>query len=107
MRTKRWIGCVLVLWQVWQRPDPAPFSVALGGFAPPLGINFYVDQLALLFAMATPLLSLMFWPWRGDREGKVREHALMLLLVAIMAGNVALWVVPNSSGKAPIDRKLD
>ena len=80
------VACVLVLWQVWQRPDPAPFSVALGGFAPPLGINFYVDQLALLFAMATPLLSLMFWPWRGDREGKVREHALMLLLVASATG---------------------
>jgi formate hydrogenlyase subunit 3/multisubunit Na+/H+ antiporter MnhD subunit len=80
------IVSVTILLQVWIRPDPAPFSVALGGFAPPLGINFYVDQLALLFATAAPLFSLLFWPWRGERVGLIREYALMLLLTASATG---------------------
>jgi formate hydrogenlyase subunit 3/multisubunit Na+/H+ antiporter MnhD subunit len=60
-----------------------PFTLALGGFAPPMGIVFYVDRLALLFACAVPLFGLLFWP-RG--EGRVREDALMLLLVASGTG---------------------
>jgi formate hydrogenlyase subunit 3/multisubunit Na+/H+ antiporter MnhD subunit len=77
--------CAGVIWQVWSQAGDAPFSVALGGFAPPLGIVFYVDQLALLFALAVPLFALLFWP-RGEREGRVREDALMLLLVASCTG---------------------
>ena len=52
-------GLVLLL-QLWFAPQSAPFTVALGGFAPPLGIVFHVDQLALLFAMAVPLFTLFF-----------------------------------------------
>ena len=54
-----------------------PFSVALGDFAPPLGINLYLDPLALLFAMAVYLLVLLAWPWR---EGTPAQCALLMLL---------------------------
>ena len=46
---------VLVNWSNFA----APYAIALGGFAPPLGIAFYVDRLALVFALAVPLLSLL------------------------------------------------
>jgi formate hydrogenlyase subunit 3/multisubunit Na+/H+ antiporter MnhD subunit len=64
--------------------------VALGGFAPPLGIVFHVDRLALLFAMAVPVFTLLFWDWstdsREDSQGRARQDALMLLLAASATG---------------------
>ena len=54
-----------------------PASLALGGFAPPLGINLYLDPLALLFALAAFLLTLLGWPWR---EGTTGQYALLMLL---------------------------
>ena len=61
----------LVLAAHWQVIGGDAFSVALGGFAPPLGIVFYVDGLSLLFALAVPLMTLLMWPWGRDR---VREQ---------------------------------
>ena len=82
-------GLVLLL-QLWFAPQSAPFTVALGGFAPPLGIVFHVDQLALLFAMAVPLFTLFFWDWSAsggdDTQGRARQDALMLLLAASATG---------------------
>ena len=82
-------GLVLLL-QLWFAPQSAPFTVALGGFAPPLGIVFHVDQLALLFAMAVPLFTLLFWDWSAgggeDTQGRARQDALMLLLAASATG---------------------
>ncbi len=82
-------GLVLLL-QLWFAPESAPFTVALGGFAPPLGIVFHVDQLALLFAMAVPLFTLLFWDWSAgggeDTQGRARQDALMLLLAASATG---------------------
>jgi formate hydrogenlyase subunit 3/multisubunit Na+/H+ antiporter MnhD subunit len=79
-----------LLMQLWFAPESAPFTVALGGFAPPLGIVFHVDQLALLFAMAVPLFTLLFWDWsassREDTQGRARQDALMLLLAASATG---------------------
>jgi len=83
------IGLVLLL-QLWFAPEAEPFMVALGGFAPPLGIVFYVDQLALIFAMAVPLFTLVFWNWSPgsdqDAQGMARQDALMLLLAASATG---------------------
>ena len=39
-----------------------------------------------------------------NREGMRRQAVLMLVLVAVIAGNVALLVVPNSEGTAPVSR---
>lgn len=83
------VGLVLLL-QLWFAPDTEPFTVALGGFAPPLGIVFYVDQLALIFAIAVPLFTLLFWNWSADgyedSQEKARQDALMLLLAASATG---------------------
>ena len=47
----------------------APEVVILGGFAPPLGIVFYIDRLALLFALAVPLMTLLLWPGDAEKDG--------------------------------------
>ena len=59
-----------------------PVSLAMGGFAPPLGINLYLDPLALLFAMAVFVLTLLSWPWR---EGSAAQYALLMLLAGSSA----------------------
>jgi formate hydrogenlyase subunit 3/multisubunit Na+/H+ antiporter MnhD subunit len=84
------LASLIMLLQLWLAPATAPFMVAIGGFAPPLGIVFYVDQLALIFAVAVPLFALLFWGWSADEQGggrgKVRQDALMLLLAASATG---------------------
>lgn len=79
------LGSLLVLGNTWMNHGDTAFTVALGNFAPPLGVVFYVDGLALLFAMAVPLFALLFWP-RGNGEDPAREYALMLLLAASATG---------------------
>lgn len=82
--------CAFVIARLWLDYGEAPFSVAIGGFAPPLGIVFYADHLALLFALAVPLFTLLFWPGLGDRDADpghcARRDALVLLLVAAASG---------------------
>lgn len=86
-----WIGpailvyCGWILAEQWLIGTAMPFSLAIGGFAPPLGINLYIDTLALLFAFAVQLLGLLFWPFKLDQETS-RRQALMLLLVASSTG---------------------
>ncbi|MCU7859044.1 MAG: NADH-quinone oxidoreductase subunit J [Candidatus Thiodiazotropha sp. (ex Lucinoma kastoroae)] len=86
-----WIGPVIlgygcwILANLWLHGNGQPFSIAIGGFAPPLGINLYVDAMALLFAFATQLLGLIFWPFKLDQDTPKRQ-ALMLLLVASSTG---------------------
>jgi len=75
----------IVVAGAWSRYGGTPFVVALGDFAPPLGVAFYVDRLALMFALAVPLFALAFWP-RIQGETAVREQALMLLLAASAMG---------------------
>lgn len=72
----------LLLFAAWSAFE-APYVIALGGFAPPLGIALYVDRLALLFALAVPLATLLLWPG-GD--GGVRRQSLTLLLAAALIG---------------------
>lgn len=82
------LASIALLFARWSAPAAEPFVVAIGGFAPPLGVVFYVDRLALLFALAVPLFGLIFWGWAdtSDVEGRTRADALMLLLVAGATG---------------------
>jgi formate hydrogenlyase subunit 3/multisubunit Na+/H+ antiporter MnhD subunit len=64
----------------------APFTVAIGGYAPPIGIVFYVDKLALLFATAVPVLTLLFWTRGEDHPDPDRRDAVMLLMAAAATG---------------------
>lgn len=76
--------CMLTLATLsWMTLDQ-PQSIALGGFLPPLGISFHIDQLALLMVMIIPLLMLLLWPYRNS-EG-LREESLLLLLAAAATG---------------------
>ncbi len=67
-------------------PPAQPLVLAIGNFAPPLGIVFYGDRLALLFANAVALFFLLFWDWRGGNPQQARQDALMLLLAASATG---------------------
>ena len=75
---------VSTVWQLWSGAASLPASIALGGFHPPLGITFYVDELALLFALLVPAMALLMWPWTSP-DG-IRQSSLMLLLVAACNG---------------------
>ncbi|MEW8682791.1 MAG: proton-conducting transporter membrane subunit [Candidatus Thiodiazotropha endolucinida] len=77
-------GCWMIA-DIWLQGSTQPVSIAIGGFAPPLGINLYIDSLALLFAFAVQLLGLIFWPFTLDQDS-ARRQALMLLLVAASTG---------------------
>ena len=74
----------IILFAHWSSFDE-PFVIALGGFAPPLGIAFYIDRLALLFALAVPLTTLLLWPYEADTDG-TRRQSLTLLLAAALTG---------------------
>jgi formate hydrogenlyase subunit 3/multisubunit Na+/H+ antiporter MnhD subunit len=77
-------GCWIIA-DIWLHGSVQPTSIAIGGFAPPLGINLYIDSLALLFAFAVQLLGLICWPFKLDQDS-ARRQALMLLLVAASTG---------------------
>jgi len=82
--------CALILVRLWLDFGEAPFTLAIGGFAPPLGIVFYADHLALMFALAVPVFTLLFWPGLGegeqDPDRRARRDALVLLLAASCTG---------------------
>ncbi len=86
-----WIGPAILVYGGWRLAEQwfsgtaLPFSLAIGGFAPPLGINLYIDGTALLFAFAAQLLGLLCWPFRLDTDSAKRQ-SLMLLLVAASTG---------------------
>lgn len=52
----------------------------------------------VLGAIALALGGIVLW-----RRGVRQQALLMLLLAAIAAANVAIWVVPNEQGKALVD----
>lgn len=95
MRTSQalalWLGPVILgygcwlLGSLWLSEATLPISIAIGGFAAPLGINLYIDSLALLFAFAAQLMGLICWPFSINRDS-ARQQALMLLLVAAATG---------------------
>lgn len=61
-----------------------PVMLAIGGFAPPLGVVFYIDQLSMLFSMLALAIILILWPFQVSAS--IREHSLMLLLSAAACG---------------------
>lgn len=63
-----------------------PVTAAIGGFAPPVGIVFYADTLALLLALAVPVSALLLWPRDAHGEDGLRKSALMLLLAGSGTG---------------------
>jgi formate hydrogenlyase subunit 3/multisubunit Na+/H+ antiporter MnhD subunit len=70
----------------WDGVAEQTLVIALGGFAPPFGIAFYIDRLALLFAVAVSLGILLLWPAGRDGEGASREATLTLVLAAAGTG---------------------
>ena len=63
-----------------------PIAIALGGFLPPLGISFHLDNLSLLMASIIPFMMLLLWPY-ANKQG-FREEALLLLLAGASTGLV-------------------
>lgn len=80
------LGSAVILLQLLWHYDGTPLLVGVGGFAPPVGIAFYGDQLALLFASLVMLLGLLFWPWRRLDDATDRNRALTLLVLAACSG---------------------
>ena len=64
----RWLGPAILLLttliglSLWGQLNEVPFAAQMGGFKPPLGITLYVDQLALLLAIAISAGTLLLWP---------------------------------------------
>ncbi len=77
---------IAIIINVWPQVNSQATSIAIGGFMPPIGISFYVDQVSLLFALAIPVMVLLFWPWQ--RKTSIREYSLMMLLTASSSGLV-------------------
>ena len=70
---------------VWPKFAEQPAAIAIGGFAPPLGITFYVDQLSLLFAIIVAFGMLLLWP-HGEVEDRDRTDSITLVLAAAATG---------------------
>ena len=58
--------------------------------------------LSLLVLLLVALLAGALYLWR--RGGPFKQIVLMLILAAIVAANIAIWIVPDSSGEAPLGR---
>jgi len=86
----RWTGPVVLLLtsvigiMLWGEPGDGAIAIEIGGFRPPLGITLYVDQLALLLALAVTIGTLLLWP--GGGEDRVRQSTLALLLAGSGSG---------------------
>ncbi len=60
-----------------------PFSVVIGGFAPPQGINLYIDSFSLFVAVIINVISLLsLFYFLGEHETNPKYDVLFLLLVA-------------------------
>jgi len=79
------LNCVIGI-LAWATVSEQTQVIALGGFAPPFGIAFYIDRLALLFAIAVSLGVLLLWPDAGEDEAAQRENTLTLVLAASATG---------------------
>ncbi len=60
--------------------------------------------LSILVLAAVALIIGAVALWR--RGGQAKQVWLMLLLAAIIVGNVLVWVVPDSTGKAPVSQSV-
>ena len=86
----RWVGPAVLLLtsaigvSLWGELANGALAIEIGGFRPPLGITLYVDQLALLLALAVTLGTLLLWP--GGGEDRLRQSTLALLLAGSGSG---------------------
>ena len=69
---------------LWQQLGDNSIAIELGGFRPPLGITLYADKLALLFALAVSIGTLLLWPRNTDNS--LRQNTLTLILAAAGTG---------------------
>lgn len=60
--------------------------------------------LSILVLAAIALLVGAFALWR--RGGTKRQVVLMVILAFVAIGNVAIWIIPDSQGNAPLNQKL-
>ena len=61
-----------------------------------------VLSILVLAAVALVIGAVALW----RRGGQAKQVWLMLLLAAIIVGNVLVWVVPDSTGKAPVSQSV-
>jgi len=88
-RLAQFSGPAVLLISLWVCIDAwlslsAPIMIAMGGFAPPLGIVFYVDQLAILFSALILIMALLLWPY--PYKSSIREYNLTLLITGAGCG---------------------
>lgn len=60
-----------------------------------------VLSILVLAAIALVGGAIVLW-----RRGRRQQAALMLILSAVMAVNVAIWVLPDDAGQAPVGQDL-
>ena len=58
--------------------------------------------LSILAFAVIALLAGAFVLWR--RGGRTKQVLLMLILAAVAAANLAIWLVPDGSGRAPAEQ---
>lgn len=63
-----------------------------------MSADIVLSLLALLF-LALVLGAAVVW----RRQGSGKQVILMMVLAAVIAANIALWVTPGSSGKALVE----
>jgi formate hydrogenlyase subunit 3/multisubunit Na+/H+ antiporter MnhD subunit len=86
----KWVGPLVLLItsaigiSLWPQLGDSAVAVELGGFRPPMGITLYADRLALLFALAVSIGTLLLWPNKG--EDRIRQSTLALILAASGSG---------------------
>jgi hypothetical protein len=60
--------------------------------------------LSILVLAAIALLWGAYALWR--RGGSRKQVALMVVMAAVLAANVAIWVVPGAGSSAPVSTEL-
>lgn len=85
-----WVGPLILLItsaigiSLWPQLGDSAVAIELGGFRPPMGITLYADRMALLFALAVSIGTLLLWPNKG--EDRLRQSTLALLLAGAGSG---------------------
>ncbi|MDR2858423.1 MAG: hypothetical protein LBV50_11340 [Novosphingobium sp.] len=63
-------------------------------------------SIALSLLMLTTIALVLGAAWQWRRGGSRRQVALMLVLAAVLAVNVAIWTIPGPGGEALVDKAL-
>jgi formate hydrogenlyase subunit 3/multisubunit Na+/H+ antiporter MnhD subunit len=75
---------------LWPLVQTEPMVLAVGDFAPPLGITFYADSVSALFVIAVALVTLVLWPWSGSDAGNLDRKQSLTLILAGACGGLAV-----------------